>query len=317
MASSLSESETMNTVNTNTVEESDPDTAYCKICEINLEGMGKAAYSYCRKGGNTTNLIAHLWNRHHITKKNYLQFLDKNQQPRSDQLQITNYINVSTPCSYKWQEEITKNLIPCDKTIKGILYLAYEWSKEQLCSLLSDNIIALLVLEGLKQYKPFHRQIKSLQAFFHSPKQGQKLHAMQQKHSQQGYQSPENEHTNPLEVLTDVKTRILKLHNYMRLVYIDLLSKPDRAFKKGEKLEHLCLSLEEREFLQQMISLLEPIEYELWSVSSDISLITMFLDPRFKDFEWYNGKGKAEAELMVQEFYYNMDSSYQPTNVTI
>ncbi|CAG8802959.1 11165_t:CDS:2 [Gigaspora margarita] len=79
MASSLSESKTMNTVNTNTVEESDPDTAYCKICEINFEETGKAVYSYCRKDGNTTNLIAHLRDRHHIMKKNYLQFLDENQ----------------------------------------------------------------------------------------------------------------------------------------------------------------------------------------------------------------------------------------------
>ncbi|CAG8733577.1 25989_t:CDS:2, partial [Gigaspora rosea] len=350
MASSLLESETTNTVNTNT-EESDPDTAYCKICEINLEGTGKAAYSYCRKDGNTTNLIAHLRNRHHITKKNYLQFLDENQQPHSNQLQITNYINVSTPCSYKRQEEITKKLveISCNKTVKGILYLAYKWSKKQLCSLLSDNIIA----EGLKQCKLFHRRIKSLQAFFCSPKQGQRLRAIQQKHSQQDHQSPKNEHTNPLEVLTDVKTRwsstyyawkrILKLHNYMKLVYIDLFSKLDRTSKKeGEKLERLCLSLEEKEFLQQMISLLEPIEYnintvedllsvdttgilqkvctaiflsldELWSVLSDILLITTFLDPHFKDFEWCNSKGKAEAESMVRELYYDMNSNYQPT----
>ncbi|CAG8802960.1 11166_t:CDS:2 [Gigaspora margarita] len=107
---------------------------------------------------------------------------------------------------------------------------------------------------------------------------------MQQKHSQQGHQSSENEHTNPLEVLTDVKTRwsstyyvwkrILELYNYMKLVYIDLLSKPDRASKKeGEKLERLCLSLEEREFLQQMISLLEPIEYIILKICDNINTV--------------------------------------------
>lgn len=125
--------------------------------------------------------------RHYITKKNYLQFLDENQQPRSDQLQITNYINVSTLCSYKQQEEITKKLvefiiqyvqplyilqvdafqnllltcepgyrIPCDKTVKGILYSAYEWSKEQLHSLLSNNIIAVHLTTDLWTAKTCH-----------------------------------------------------------------------------------------------------------------------------------------------------------------
>ncbi|CAG8658666.1 9096_t:CDS:2, partial [Gigaspora rosea] len=259
---------------------------------------------------------------------------DDKKQPRSDQLQITNYINVFTPCFYKRQEEITKKLvefiiqyvqplyilqvdafqnllltcepgyrIPCDKTVKGILYSVYEWSKEQLRSLLSGNITvvhlttdlwtaksrdgylgvtatwltaefefreALLICNHLPY--PYTSEVisdelsKIIEEWDLSSKvfviatdnginmlkQGQKLRTMQQKHSQQGHQLPENEHTNPLEVLTDVKTR---------LIYIDLLSKPDRASKKeGKKLERLCLSLEEREFLQQMISLLEPIE---------------------------------------------------------
>lgn len=145
---------------------------------------------------------------------------------------------------------------------------SYNRIKHQSCI---AHTLQLSVLEGLKQCKPFHHRIKSLQAFFRTPKQGQRLCAMQQKNSQQGHQLSENEHTNPLDVLTDVKTRwsstyyawkkILELYNYMRLIYIDLLSKPNRASKKeGEKLERLCLSLEEREFLQQMIGLLEPIK---------------------------------------------------------
>ncbi|CAG8832114.1 3798_t:CDS:2, partial [Gigaspora margarita] len=245
--------------------------------------------------------------------------------PRSDQLQITNYINVSAPCSYQWQKEITKKLvefiiqyvqplyilqvdafrnllltcepgyrIPCDKTVKGILYLAYKWNKEQLRSLLSDNIIV----------------------------QGQRLHAMQQKHSQQGHQSSENEHTNPIDVLTDVKTRwsstyyawkrILELYNYIRLIYIDLLSKHDRASKKeGEKLEHLCLNLEEREFLQQMLGLLELIEYNINTVEN-LPLVNIS-----SILQKYNSKGKAEAASMVRELYYDMNSSYQPTSITI
>ncbi|CAG8837696.1 1514_t:CDS:1, partial [Gigaspora margarita] len=73
MESSLSETETINTnikqkkrkigyqkkvtVQNNSshmvfffrVKENDPNTAYCKICEINLEETGKTAYGYCRK----------------------------------------------------------------------------------------------------------------------------------------------------------------------------------------------------------------------------------------------------------------------------
>jgi len=59
------------------VEADDPSIAYCKICEIKFEGTNKTAYGYNRKGGNTSNLIAHLRDKHHITKDNYLEFLDE------------------------------------------------------------------------------------------------------------------------------------------------------------------------------------------------------------------------------------------------
>ena len=36
------------------------ELAYCKICESNFAGTNQAAYGYSRKGGNTTNLLAHL-----------------------------------------------------------------------------------------------------------------------------------------------------------------------------------------------------------------------------------------------------------------
>ncbi|CAG8708384.1 20489_t:CDS:2, partial [Gigaspora margarita] len=71
--------------------------------------------------------------------------------------------------------------------------------------------------------------------------QGQRLRAMQQKNSQQGHQLPKNEYTNSLDVLTDVKTRWT-------------------SKKEGEKLERLCLNLEEREFLQQIIEFFAPHE---------------------------------------------------------
>ena len=51
--------------------------AYCKICEINLANTHQKAYPYNRKGGNTTNLINHLRDKHNITKENYMGFLNE------------------------------------------------------------------------------------------------------------------------------------------------------------------------------------------------------------------------------------------------
>ncbi|PKK61779.1 hypothetical protein RhiirC2_791287 [Rhizophagus irregularis] len=123
-------------------------------------------------------------------------------------------------------------------------------------------------MEGLKQCKAFYRHVKSLQTFFHLPKQAERLYAVQQ-NSQTN--SSENEYVNPLEVLTDVKTRwnlifiawkrVLKLHNYMRNIFTNLLSKSDQVSQREEeKLERLCLNLDEKIFLQQMIVTLEPFE---------------------------------------------------------
>lgn len=62
---------------------------------------------------------------------------------------------------------------------------------------------------------------------------------------------------NPLDVLTDIKTRwnstyyawkrILELHNSMRFLSTDLLSKSDQVSQReGDKLERLCLSPDEK-----------------------------------------------------------------------
>ena len=85
---------------------------------------------------------------------------------------------------------------------------------------------------------------------FRLPKQAQRLREAQ---------SGSNEDTvkSPLDVLTDVKTRwnstylawkrILELHNSIRVGSTSLLSESDRASQKeGEKLERLCLSVEEK-----------------------------------------------------------------------
>jgi hypothetical protein len=42
--------------------------------------------------------------------------------------------------------------------------------------------------------------------------------------------------------------RVLELHNSMKFVSASLITKPDRASQKeGEKLEKLCLSVDEKE----------------------------------------------------------------------
>ena len=64
------------------------------------------------------------------------------------------------------------------------------------------HTLQLSVLEGLKQCKAFHRRMKSIQNFFCLPKQAERLHAIQE-----NSQISENEYANPLDILTDIKTR--------------------------------------------------------------------------------------------------------------
>ncbi|EXX55855.1 hypothetical protein RirG_221490 [Rhizophagus irregularis DAOM 197198w] len=131
------------------------------------------------------------------------------------------------------------------------------------------HTLQLSVQEGLKQCKAIHRRVKSLQAFFRLPKQAQRLHKAQK--AQNESNQAEGDVQSPLDLLTDVKTRwnstylawkrLLELHNSIRFVSTSLLSKSDRASQKdGEKLERLCLLVGEKEFLQEVVKLLEPIE---------------------------------------------------------
>jgi hypothetical protein len=117
------------------------------------------------------------------------------------------------------------------------------------------HTLQLSVLQGLKECKSVHRRVKCLQAFFRLPKQAQRLREAQQC---SGQLLEENNNKNPLDVLTDIKTRwnstyyawkrVLELHNSMRLVSTTLLAKSDRiSQKEGEKLERLCLSLDEKQ----------------------------------------------------------------------
>ncbi|CAJ0825785.1 7795_t:CDS:2 [Entrophospora sp. SA101] len=155
----ISETETVTTNSSNSLNRKKRNTGACQ-----------KPYAYSRKGGNTTNLIVHLRDKHKITKENYFQFLDNSNQPRRDQTQIIGYLKAAAPCSPKRQELITQKLvtfiikfiqplyilqnqyfrelllicepgyrIPCDKTVKAIINDSFVCCKEQLCSLLNNN----------------------------------------------------------------------------------------------------------------------------------------------------------------------------------
>ncbi|PKY58306.1 hypothetical protein RhiirA4_412068 [Rhizophagus irregularis] len=59
-------------------DESNFEIAYCKICER----ANQNPYPYSHKGGNTSNLIAHLRDKHGIIKENYTEYLDVNNEPQ-------------------------------------------------------------------------------------------------------------------------------------------------------------------------------------------------------------------------------------------
>ncbi|GBC17178.1 zinc finger BED domain-containing protein 1-like [Rhizophagus irregularis DAOM 181602=DAOM 197198] len=327
------------------IDKNDSDLVYCKICEYDLSGSYRKPYAYTRKGGNTSSMIAHLRDKHGITKDNFTNYLDEYREPKWDQshqTQVTDYYSSSKPCPAKRQELLARKLIqfiihfvlplyilqnrffrefiyacepgfriPCDKTAKGLIHEAYEWSYNQLSALLRSSVtnihlttdlwtaksrygylgvtatwltsdfdsverqpcaahtLQLSVQEGLKQCKAIHRHVKSLQAFFRLSKQAQRLHKAQK--AQNESNQAEGDVQSPLDLLTDVKTRwnstylawkrLLELHNSIRFVSTSLLSKSDRASQKdGEKLERLCLLVGEKEFLQEVVKLLEPIE---------------------------------------------------------
>ena len=58
------------------IDENNSEIAYCKICEHNISGTRQKPYPYTRKGGNTSNMIVHLRDKHNITKSNFSQYLD-------------------------------------------------------------------------------------------------------------------------------------------------------------------------------------------------------------------------------------------------
>ncbi|CAB5191008.1 unnamed protein product [Rhizophagus irregularis] len=112
--------------------------AYCKICELNYVNTNKQVYGYSWKGGNTTNLINHLRDKHEITKDNYLEYLDESEENVQPLYILQNqaFQDLLLTCepSYK---------ISCDNSIKNVLYSAYTWSKKQLQFLLKNTAVAV------------------------------------------------------------------------------------------------------------------------------------------------------------------------------
>ncbi|CAG8847344.1 31706_t:CDS:2, partial [Gigaspora margarita] len=154
------------------------------------------------------------------------------------------------------------------------------------------HTLQLSVLQGLKQCKQVHRRVKHLQAFFCLPKQAQRLREAQK--NSEGLL--EDSYYNPLDVLTDVKTRwnsvyyawkrVLELHNSMRSISTTLLEKPDqKSQQEGEKLERLCLSFDERQITRRIcgakyctLSLVHPY----------IELLKKSFEPNFEKGETYD-----------------------------
>ena len=59
------------------------EIAYCVLCERKLTGTDKNSYLYSRKEGSTSNLTSHLRDKHGITKFNYLEYLDTNNEVKT------------------------------------------------------------------------------------------------------------------------------------------------------------------------------------------------------------------------------------------
>jgi hypothetical protein len=157
----------------------------------------------------------------------------------------------------EWRLEETISTISTDNganMVKGIQLLRDSYFNNINRQPCAAHTLQLSVQQGLKQCKAIHCRIKNLQNFFRLPKQAQRLREAQNEINHENQNTVES----PLDVLTDVKTRwnstylawkrVLELYNAMKFVSVSLITKSDRALKKeGEKLEKLCLSVEEKE----------------------------------------------------------------------
>ncbi|CAG8825998.1 1489_t:CDS:2, partial [Racocetra persica] len=92
-------------------DETDNTIIYCKLCTQELEDLDASPYPYSKSGKSTGYLIQHLRDKHHITSKNYRQYLDDDEQPMAVAVinQDLESMDTDLPSlSSKQQRELTK-----------------------------------------------------------------------------------------------------------------------------------------------------------------------------------------------------------------
>ncbi|CAG8441969.1 5838_t:CDS:2, partial [Scutellospora calospora] len=146
-------------------------------------------------------------------------YCSPDQQELVTQKLITFVIKFVQPL-YILEEESFKDLmtacvpgykIPCIKTAKDIIHKAYQSSKNELKSMLKENVLVDTKTRWNSTYYTWKR--------------------------------------------------VLELHNAMRHVSNSLLLSSDRLLQKeGKKLERLCLTLDEKIFLNNIVNMLAPFE---------------------------------------------------------
>ncbi|CAG8753493.1 14163_t:CDS:1 [Cetraspora pellucida] len=104
-------------------ESNNKEIAYCKICENNLKDTQQKPYSYACKRGNTSNLSAHLHDKHKITSNNYKQFLNKTSKPNIDQTKLTDFYKKLTLCTTQHQTYLSQFLIKFIIRFVKLLYI--------------------------------------------------------------------------------------------------------------------------------------------------------------------------------------------------
>ncbi|CAG8697210.1 1362_t:CDS:2 [Dentiscutata erythropus] len=239
-------------------------------------------------------------------------------------LKITDYSKVVPPCPPKRQELITQALvsfiikfvqplyilqntsfrellptcepgyrIPCNKTVKALIYDSFLWSKEQLCSLLSNSMYCTLSLvypyvELLKKvFAPKHKKGESYDTYLNLI-YGQQCEDGDEEESD----SSVSDNDKIPSGAKDPKNEI----NLDEFSQIELLPAANTVGFFQKVRVAIFLSLD-----------------ELWSAPSDLARITTILDPRFKDFKWDDTFEEREKSLeLLQNPYDSIKEDPQP-----
>ncbi|CAG8628382.1 4123_t:CDS:2, partial [Cetraspora pellucida] len=198
------------------------------------------------KNGNTSNMISYLHDKHNITKDNYIDHLDEHNK----------FVYV---CEPGFQ-------IPYNKTSKGLIHKAYNWSNDQLKSLINNSVMfqeALLSCDH-RAYphteeiicKELIRLIHNwcLEATIFTVATNNRANMLSVKEGLKQCKAIHH-HVKSLQAFFQLPKQaqclhekcVLELHNAIRFVLALLLSKPDCASQKEEEnLEKLCLSVSKK-----------------------------------------------------------------------